>query len=126
MFGILLAHDTGELPGVGKFQTLVLATARRATIAAFAGAVAITASSAAGQAKTSGSAEAASPPSGHTASVTATTSAGAASHPMEEGHPPTGSGSVMVDNVEQCEPGKYWSYWKYTNMDFESIMACKR
>jgi hypothetical protein len=125
MFGIPFAHDTGELPDVGKFETLVVATARRATIAAFASAIAIIASPAAGQAKTSGSAEAASSPS--TASIMTTTSAtGERVHAMEEGHPATGSASVMVDSAEQCAPGKYWSQWKYTNFDFESIIACKQ
>jgi hypothetical protein len=126
MFGIHLAHDTGELPDVGKFETLVRATARRATMAAFASAVAITASSAAGQAKSSEPAEAASSPPGHTASIGAT-SADESSPPAtvhEALHP--GSGSMMVDSPEQCEPGKYWSQWKYTNFDFESIMACPR
>jgi hypothetical protein len=123
MFGILFAHDTSELPDIGKFETLVRATARRATMAAFASAVAITASSAAGQAKSSESAEA-SPP-GHTASIGATSAGESSHHPAEEGHPLTGSGSVMVETAEQCAPGKYWSQWKYTNFDFESIIACK-
>jgi hypothetical protein len=116
MFGIPLAHDTFELPGVGKFETLLPASARRVTIVAFASAVAITAGSAAGQ----------NPPREEQPRVAATST-------VDESTPPAtvreilrpGSGSLMVDNPEQCEPGKYWSQWKYTNMDFESIMACK-
>src|SRR5688572_11453737 len=120
MFGIPLAHDAGELPGARKFETLVLAAVRRATIAALASAVAITACSAAGTAASS--------TSGETGSVVATTSApGESSQPAAEGDAsPPATGMLMMEGVEKCAPGKYWSQWKYTNFDFESILACKR
>jgi hypothetical protein len=113
MLGIFLARDTD----VGNFETFVLATVRRATIAAFASAVAITACSAASpdQSSTDQSRRVA------TSTVDESSRAAKERHALYPG-----SGSLMVDSPEQCEPGKYWSQWKYTNMDFESIMACKR
>jgi hypothetical protein len=115
MFDIPLAHATGELDGVEK---LVLATVRRATTAAFASVVAITACSAAGQ----------EPAGVNETRQAATSPVDESSSPGEERHALyPGSGSLMVDSPEECEPGKYWSQWKYSGlMDFESIMACKR
>jgi hypothetical protein len=118
MFDIPLAHHSGNGPGVDKFKTLVVATARRATIAAFASAVAITAGSAAGQ----------DPPRTDQPRVAAPSAVDESARIASERralYP--GSGSLMVDSPEECEPGKYWSQWKYSGlMDFESIMACKR
>ena len=119
MSGIPLIHSAGELPGVAILETFVLATLRRATIAALASAVAITVCSAAGP----------------DTSSAPTTSALATTSPVDESSPSatvrehmpltSGSGSMMVEKPQQCESHKYWSYWKYTQFDFESIMACK-
>jgi phosphate/sulfate permease len=102
MSGVPLAHDAGELPYVGRFETLVLGTVRRATIAALASAVAITACSAAGVAASS--------TSGETGSVVGTTSAmDESSQPAAEGDaspPATEPGMLMMEGVEKCAPGK--------------------